>query len=64
MYCTGIALLWLNLGARMGMDVQSHAPDDSPPEKCPGIYCTRGCVGSRAGLNRSGEGKTSSLHSC
>jgi len=50
MYCTGIALLWLNLGARMGMDVQSHAPDDSPPEKCPGIYCTRGCVGSRAGL--------------
>jgi len=48
---TGISLLWLNLGARLGMDVQSHAPDDLPAEKCPGIYCAGGCVGFRVGLN-------------
>jgi len=27
---TGIALLWLNLGARLEMGVQSHAPDYLP----------------------------------
>jgi len=42
------------------MDVQNHAPDNLPPKKCPGTYC---CVGSRAGLNGSGEGEISSLHS-
>jgi hypothetical protein len=48
----GIAILILNLGARR-LWVDSATPRPLYPRETPGTHCTGGCVGPRAGLDRS-----------
>jgi hypothetical protein len=45
----GIALLFLDLGARRGWEV-STSPQPLYPRERPGAHCTGGWVGLRAGL--------------
>ena len=41
----------------MGVGSQRHAPAALPPGKIPGIHCTGGWVGSRAGLDGYGKSR-------
>ena len=53
----GIALLFFNFGASLGVDGQGHAPVALPPGKRPGKHCIGGWVDSRAGLNGCGKSR-------
>jgi len=52
----GIALLFLNLGARCGRVVNA-TPRPLYPLERPGTHCTGGWVGPRAGLDESGKSR-------
>ena len=53
----GIALLFLDHGARRGWGGQRHAPATVYPQERPGTHCTGGWVGPRAGLDRCGKSR-------
>ena len=47
----GIALLFFNSGASLGVGGQGHAPVALPPGKRPGIHCTRSWFGLAVDLD-------------
>jgi hypothetical protein len=51
----GIALLCFYISALEGVRVHRHAPAAFYPRERPGIHCTGGWVGPRAGLDRCGK---------
>ena len=53
----GIALLFHDHGTRKGVRGQRHALAALYPRKIPGIHCTGGWVGPRAGLDRCGKSR-------
>jgi len=55
---TGIALLFLDHGTRMGIRFQRHAPTVLYPRGRPGTHCTGGWVGPRASLDRCGKSRS------
>jgi len=53
----GIALPFLDHGTGRGWGGQRHAPAALYPRERPGIHCTGGWVGPRAGLDRCGKSR-------